>query len=101
MTSQTKQYIEFSDIVALHGQCKRCGATVSLPLAAKLLRTEGLSRCPNCNEAWAEIFESNSILPSINEFIEHFKQIQNILARRRELSKDGGFILMLEIKQQP
>ena len=41
MTSQTKYYVELPDILAVRCECKRCGATVSLPIVQDV-RTSGL-----------------------------------------------------------
>ena len=99
MTSQTKHYIELSDIVGLRGSCLHCGATVSLPLTA--MRLDGLRSCHNCNEPWAMIAGS-SIESTIKTFIDGFSKLEAAIGRVNEITtpSGGGFSLVLEIKPE-
>ncbi len=100
MTSQTKHYIEISDVVAVRGECSRCGATVSIPITVRPLRLEGLRNCPSCNEPWAQ-YGTSSIESMIQKFVEQFIELQDTLKRLRDLVIDHqgrSFLLTLEIK---
>lgn len=96
MTSQTKQYIELSDVLALRFDCKnpKCGA--SLSASARDFRQNALNVCPMCKESWARVNETSCEL-AIGEFIEAFRRLE------RMLSSDGGFptgfTLKIEIKE--
>jgi DNA-directed RNA polymerase subunit RPC12/RpoP len=49
MTSETKTFIEFEDILGVQMECLRCGAKATRPLG-KIQRYP--VRCENCNEEW-------------------------------------------------
>jgi hypothetical protein len=102
MTSQTKYYVELSDILALRCECKRCNSTISLPFA-QMMRTESLYNCPNCNESWT-VFNhgqmGGSLDKPIRAFMESLKQLDDALHHRSELSGDGGFLLSLEVRKE-
>ena len=97
MTSQTKHFIELSDIVALRFECKHCHATVSLPISADI-KVESLRICPNCNEPWARLPEGSTIELAIKKFIDDFKNFEDLLRRRSEFLPESGFLLCIEIK---
>jgi hypothetical protein len=96
MTSQTKYFIDVSDIIALRFECKHCHATTSLPISSDI-RIESLRACPNCNEPWARMNES-SIEIAIKKFVDNFKEFEAVLRRRNEFAPDRGFILSVEIR---
>lgn len=98
MTSQTKHYVYLSDVVALRGECGRCGATLSLPINLTPMRVEGLRVCPSCNEPWAQS-NGSSIEPSIKEFVDKLRQLGDAAERMNKLvTGDGGFSLSLEVR---
>jgi hypothetical protein len=97
MTSQTKHFIDLSDIVALRFECRRCHATVSLERSGEIT-VSSLRICPNCREPWAQRPEGSTIEVTIAKFIEQIKEFEEILRRRDELMIGGGFSLSLEIK---
>ncbi len=102
MTSQTKHYVDLSDIVAVRGECCRCRATISIPTSASPLRLEGLRHCPSCNEPWAQVGAS-SIESTIQKFVDQFNELQQAVKRVRgiTISKEGGgFMLTLEVKDE-
>jgi hypothetical protein len=93
MTSQTKVFLDPSDIVALRLECKQCGATLTLALSgaieAKKLRT-----CPHCNNPWTMMHEK-----TIEPLVE--KVINSLSSLNRSMDESGfpwGCSLTLEIK---
>ena len=102
MTSQTKYYVELSDILALRCECKRCHATVSLPIVRDA-RTNGLYNCPNCNEPWM-VFQqgqsSQSIDPTVRDFMNSLTKLGEVIRRTEDLLKEGGFALSLEVRKE-
>jgi hypothetical protein len=102
MTSQTKYYIELSDILAVRCECKRCGATVSLPIVEDV-RTNRLYGCPNCNEPWT-VFQQGqagqSIDPSLRAFLNTLSSFKDVLQRTQQLLGDGGFVFSLEVRKE-
>jgi len=100
MTSQTKHYVELTDIVAIRCECRRCGASVSLPVMENV-RTEGLQCCPSCNEHWAQlnpVLPHQSIEPAIRTFIGSLTTFKGVLERTSSNQSEGGFRLTLEVK---
>jgi len=98
MTSQTKKFIEFSDIVAVRFRCKSddCGAELSLPLQAKFSRDHKADKCPNCGSAWLLVPTNGSSGSSIAPSLERVAQCIH------DLSKwPGNFEITLEVKLDP
>ena len=100
MTSQTKRFIELSDVLALHFECKRCKATLTVPILREELRT-ALKSCPNCREDWAVINGSSYAL-MFEQFVEQLNKIRNVLnGRPPEVpAAPVGFSFSLEIKEE-
>lgn len=90
MTSQTKHYIEVSDILAIRCECRECHAVLTLPLS----RNPGKSLlvCPRCKKAWARQENTTSEI-LIDEFSQKVDQLAATLPHL-------GFTLMLEIKHE-
>ncbi len=101
MTSQTKYYVELSDILAVRCECKHCHATVSLPFGRDV-RTEGLYSCPGCNGPWTKLGpgENRSIDSSVRTFVDSMNKFREILQRANELQGKGGFVLSLEVRME-
>ena len=91
MTTQTKQFIELTDIVAFRFNCKNCGSTLSLPVSDERTRLV-LDLCPNCKTQWAM---THGIAPDqfILGFREALKRIQATMVKDSKLE----FTMMLEI----
>src|ERR1700676_3287049 len=99
MTKQTKHFIEISDIVGVHFECRNCHATVSLERSGEI-RVTSLRICPNCQEPWALSPQGSSIELAIKEFIDRVKEFEAVLQRRDEFMNGRGFALSLEIKPE-
>jgi hypothetical protein len=90
MTTQTKQYIELSDILALRFQCKTkgCGASLDLPINANT--ADSLKKCPKCRKGWTTL-ENTSYEGEIDNFVNTALHLKGILSAL-------GFDLSIEIK---
>ena len=90
MTSQTKHYIEVSDIIGIRCECKECHAALALPLATDVGKS--LLICPRCGKGWARQAHSTSEV-LIEEFARKVEQLANALPFL-------GFTFLLEIKEE-
>jgi hypothetical protein len=99
MTTQSKVYIEISDIVALRLQCKSCGCSLTLGTESEsdavgnLLGANNqiLQTCPACRIAWNGPAMANS--PFDSELKELFRQLRNL----KTLEPKLGYRISLEI----
>jgi len=99
MTSQTKKFIEFSDILSVRFRCKRqdCGAELSLPLQSKFSGYRGADKCPNCGADWLVV--TTGIGGSGSSIAPMLERIANSI---HDISKwPGHFELTLELKPDP
>jgi len=101
MTSQTKYFIELSDIVSLCFKCgnEKCGAilTLPLPLTRNVEEDHALAKCPVCKRSWAVLDGGPggvnvSYEPLIKEFVDGINKVSG--AR-------FGFSLRMELKEEP
>lgn len=77
MTSQTKCFIEMSDVIALHVECNHCHTSLSLSLQEGV--KEGvIKKCPSCGMEWTLIKETN-YEKVISEFVNQLKLFMNVL----------------------
>lgn len=99
MTSQTKKFIELSDILALHFECKNndCKATLTLS-ASQDLRDGTLYTCPVCEKSWAVVNGGGCEL-TIKEFLRAYQKLQKTLGNEHG-SFPAGFLLRLEILEE-
>jgi hypothetical protein len=76
MTSQTKKFIDPSDILGLRLQCQHpeCQATVLLPLD-KPMNTPRLASCPLCLRSWLT-GSSSSLVLSVEGVIDHIRDLK-------------------------
>ena len=98
MTSQTKKFIELTDIAAFRFRCKNegCGAELCLPLTANYSRDRCADACPNCGSGWLAIDNGAGMTTSTAQSLERFvKNIQEVLRW------PGRFELTLELKPDP
>jgi hypothetical protein len=99
MTSQTRYFIELSDLTAWRFQCKSCHA--SLELALDKIERGVLNVCPNCRAHWALIPTSEYAQAGFDSYFTNF--LKAVLDLKRELGEKSvlGFSMTLEIKQPP
>ena len=97
MTTQTKTFIELSDILTLKFTCDDCGCTLSIPVSRDLSKSEEknkLDTCPMCRLPWLS-HGQNSYLPSGAGFVTGLNTLQSTLSNKI------GFSLALELAQPP
>ncbi len=102
MTTQTKLFIELSDILSVRVECGKCHSTVTIPLAANMT-FGGLRRCSNCGTAWLAV-EMSSIEDQIKNCATAIRTTVDELRNwHKTLTMLGseGFSLSLELKPDP
>lgn len=99
MTSQTKLFIELTDLVGWRFECKTCHA--SLELSLEDFRTGTLNECPQCRAHWASIPSGPSVNTSFEPYFQKFISTLNDLKRELGEKTVLGFSMMLEIKEPP
>jgi|SRR5579872_1749796 len=97
MTSQTKKFIELSDIIALRLECKNQECKATLITSARDFRKGTLNACPVCKEPWA-IVNGGSCELAVSDFMQAFHKLESMLCAG---NFPAGFSLMLEIKEEP
>ena len=98
MTSETKKYIELTDVLAFRFRCtgEKCGAELTLPLRSNFSKDHSVDKCPNCGADWLLISNGSgggsSNSPLLERIAESIKQL---------LEWPGRFKLTVEIKPDP
>jgi hypothetical protein len=97
MTSQTKKFIEPSDILSLRIQCTnaKCGATLMLPISGDI-DVKRLYVCPNCERPWVRLPSGTTAELAIAECVGHIKTLSGLLSG----GQFNGFALSLEIQEE-
>ncbi|MGA2371143.1 MAG: hypothetical protein ABSG11_10785 [Candidatus Korobacteraceae bacterium] len=98
MTSQTKHYIELSDILALRFECKNCKTSVTFGMSQNF-DLKKLSDCPGCKKTWVYDGYDISIQAEIEEVINSIKRLSGILGPEGKFQTE--LRLFLEIAQSP
>lgn len=93
MTSQSRKYVEPSDLTALRCDCNHCHASISLPFAVEG-KAESLFNCPNCKRSWS-VFIQGDKPQSIHNTIATFMSSVNKLVE--DLRRTDGFTVTLEV----
>jgi hypothetical protein len=101
MTSQTKRFIEISDIVGVQFECKKCGVSVliggsAIPTAVDTY-SEMLFECPTCKHPWTV----TPGYPRHTGFDTEIKQFIRMLAEMNKLQERIGCYFRFEIKEEP
>lgn len=99
MTTQTKKFIELSDILALRFECKECHSELlvsSLQDISKRNEQGKLSNCPVCRRPWASISGSTCEL-TIAEFLTSLNRLRGMIGTH-EGAFPAGFSLTVEIE---
>jgi hypothetical protein len=95
MTSQTKHYIDLTDVLGTLLACKACPASVTLPIDSQSLPRV----CPNCGSQWVDPYSARKPDQIFAEFIRAFKTLQR--SKYGDNPAPTGFDLTLEIKSDP
>jgi len=87
MTTQTRRFIELKDILALRFDCRKCGASVSVPFG-DCQRIP--SSCSNCLCDFTDTLRGDSTQKILGEFATSLKHVARIVG-------DRSFVFSLEI----
>lgn len=93
MTTQTKKFIEPSDILGLRLECADCHATLLLPISNDV-KIKQLYVCPHCQRPWVRLPGATAEI-AIAECMAHIRTLSGMLSG----GQYNGFTLSLEIKQ--
>ena len=102
MTSQTKKFIELSDVIGVRFACKKCGCALFLDIHRdndtmnNLLASANkiLSKCPTCASPWASLPDGRLAFDS--EIKDFFRRMQQV----KEIESKFGCTINLEIKDE-
>ncbi len=98
MTSQSRKFIELSDILALNFTCKHCKSAISVLLGEyqKKKREGVIGHCPVCSNPWARISGATCEL-NVERFVEGIIDMERTLGAQPG-AFPAGFSLTIEIK---
>ncbi len=91
MTTQTKNYIEVSDIIAFRCECKKCGVALTFPADKDM--ASSTKDCPHCGSGWTRLGQSTNEV-FVVELANKINQLCMLLPHM-------GFNLTLEVKEEP
>jgi hypothetical protein len=80
MTSQTKKFIEISDVMAIRIECGSCGAMLSTPIPSFQTAPQ---RCSNCSTPFVGHDSPHSLSESFSDTISAFKKMQRIATHHK------------------
>ena len=100
MTSQTRTFIEFSDLIALRLECKECGCSLLADVSTDdgtlsnlVSKNNGaLTKCPACNKEWMQLN------PATGAFVSEIKDFLRRMAYLRKSENAFGCKVSFEIK---
>jgi len=95
MTSQTKKFIELTDMLSLRFECKHCNSELLIS-SLRDLELGTLNNCPVCGRPWASI-NGSTCEPTIAEFLTALNKLR-VTVGRHENVFPAGFNLTIEIK---
>ena|ERR1700683_4369482 len=90
MVSQTKKFIELSDIIAFRFECSACGAYATMPFGdfRRVPRA-----CVNCGVEWEA--------PHAQYVHETFQRLGEAMRNAQHMAADRKILFTLEIKGEP
>jgi hypothetical protein len=103
MTTQTKTFIELSDIIGLRLECKSCGCALSIGEEKEgktivdglfLMNNKTLMTCPTCGDVWMQTLDPNRLADTA------LKELIRKLCDFKKIEKGYGCAIALEIKQE-
>jgi hypothetical protein len=102
MTTQTKTFIELSDIIGLRLECKSCGCSLALGSAKGReivdsmlsMNNKTLMNCPTCNAVWMQTLNPNSLADTA------LKELVRKLCDFKKIEHNYGCAVSLEIKPE-
>lgn len=89
MTTETRIFISADDVLALHFECKKCGATVSRKIDECHVIPD---LCMNCKQEWM-----NGAGSALSQTLRTF---QNVVRQISEMTKNKEFVLRIQITNE-
>jgi hypothetical protein len=99
MTTQTKRFIELSDILALRFECKHCGCELLISSLHDMSKREEqgkLNDCPVCRKPWASV-NGSTCESAIAEVLSSLNKLRRLIGTHQD-AFPAGFALTVEIK---
>jgi hypothetical protein len=99
MTSLTKKFIEFQDVIGIQIECKKCG--ISLLVSGDTLRSmadqhsDALYECPTCHTGWTVKRDGAPVQMAYDTEVKKFIRM---LDQMRAIEENLGCRLRFEIK---
>jgi hypothetical protein len=90
MTTQTQQFIELSDVIALRCECRHCKAVLLIPIPGDI--NGALLKCPKCKHEWAGQEHVGTKEPDVQRFVDSLRFLSELKM---------GCSLTLETKTTP
>jgi hypothetical protein len=75
MTTQTQQFIELSDVIALRCECRHCKAVLLIPIPGDI--NGALLKCPKCKHEWAGQEHVGTKEPDVQRFVDSLRVYLN------------------------
>jgi hypothetical protein len=76
MTTETKTFIQLSDIIALCFKCKHDDCGASLHLTTNQMKKGALTKCPNCGRGWTDVRSGITLSENEAEFIKFAEAVE-------------------------
>jgi hypothetical protein len=99
MTTQTRTFIQLSDILSLRIECGKCGSAVTIPIARNM-NFKSLGVCRNCSEPWLT-FAMSTIESAVEDCARTIQTTSQVLENWKNtvgVHGNAGFSLSLEIR---
>ena len=96
MTSVTKQYVDFSDLIAVVVTCKNCRAALVLPLGGT--NDQLANGCPSCKAMWYMPLPEATIGSRWTAFNNAIGRLSQMLS---DQSESLQITMQIELKSAP
>jgi hypothetical protein len=76
MTTQTQQFIELLDVIALRCECRHCKAVLLIPIPGDI--NGALLKCPKCKNEWAGQEHVGTREPDVQRFVDSLRLLSEL-----------------------
>jgi hypothetical protein len=89
MTSETRTFVEATDIAGIEVECQQCHSTIFYPIAALEEAKKLIANCPQCNHSLFDVATTNPQSPYIQyPSYPAINDLQKIAAGLRSLVRE-------------